>query len=52
MVIVDTTVWIDYFRGVGTSETRWLYDSNFQDSQIDWRIAVGMQRRNGCYDRI
>lgn len=24
MVIVDTTVWIDYFRGVGTPETRWL----------------------------
>jgi len=24
MVIVDTTVWIDYFRGAENSETRWL----------------------------
>ena len=24
MVIVDTTVWIDYLRGAENSETRWL----------------------------
>jgi len=24
MVIVDTTVWIDYFGGVGNPETKWL----------------------------
>ena len=24
MVIVDTTVWIDYFRGVANDETAWL----------------------------
>lgn len=24
MVIVDTTVWIDYFRGTTTSQTEWL----------------------------
>lgn len=24
MVIVDTTVWVDYFRGVENSETEWL----------------------------
>lgn len=24
MVIVDTTVWIDYFQGTGNSETSWL----------------------------
>ena len=24
MVIVDTTVWIDYFRGRRTAQTRWL----------------------------
>jgi predicted nucleic acid-binding protein len=24
VVIVDTTVWIDYFRGVGNPETEWL----------------------------
>lgn len=24
MVIVDTTVWIDYFRGATSPETRWL----------------------------
>ena len=25
MVIVDTTVWIDYFRGVSNPETEWLH---------------------------
>lgn len=29
MVIVDTTVWIDYFNGVQTAETGWL------DTEID-----------------
>ena len=29
MVIVDTTVWIDYFRGVSNAETEWL------DSELD-----------------
>ena len=24
MVIVDTTVWIDYLRGTGNPETNWL----------------------------
>jgi predicted nucleic acid-binding protein len=24
MVIVDTTVWVDYLRGVSTSQTEWL----------------------------
>jgi len=24
MVIVDTTIWIDYLNGVGTRETDWL----------------------------
>ncbi len=24
MVIVDTTVWIDYFRGIENAETEWL----------------------------
>ena len=26
MVIVDTTVWIDYFRGISNPETKWLDD--------------------------
>src|SRR5262252_8169011 len=26
MVIVDTTVWIDYFRGISNPETEWLDD--------------------------
>lgn len=25
MVIIDTTVWIDYFRGVSNAETEWLH---------------------------
>jgi predicted nucleic acid-binding protein len=25
VVIVDTTVWIDYFRGVSNAETEWLH---------------------------
>ncbi len=25
MVIVDTTVWVDYFRGVTNAETEWLH---------------------------
>jgi predicted nucleic acid-binding protein len=31
MVIVDTTVWVDYFRGRDTYETQWL------DDQLDIR---------------
>jgi predicted nucleic acid-binding protein len=31
MVIVDTTVWVDYFRGRDTYETKWL------DDQLDVR---------------
>ena len=31
MVIVDTTVWVDYFRGRDTYETKWL------DDQLDIR---------------
>jgi len=27
MVIVDTTVWIDYFRGMSNPETEWLDDA-------------------------
>jgi hypothetical protein len=26
MVIVDTTVWVDYFRGMQNSETDWLHE--------------------------
>jgi predicted nucleic acid-binding protein len=26
MVIIDTTVWIDYFRGIENAETAWLAD--------------------------
>ena len=29
MVIIDTTVWIDYFRGVSNAETDWL------DAELD-----------------
>ena len=24
MVVVDSTVWIDYFRGIANPETEWL----------------------------
>jgi predicted nucleic acid-binding protein len=35
MVIVDTTVWIDYFHGVGNPETDWL------DAELD-RQRLGL----------
>jgi len=35
MVIVDTTVWIDYFHGVGNPETDWL------DAELD-RQPLGL----------
>ena len=35
MVIVDTTVWVDYFRGVRNSETDWL------DTELD-RQRLGL----------
>ena len=35
MVIVDTTVWIDYFRGLNNPETDWL------DAEID-RQRLGL----------
>ena len=31
MVIVDTTVWVDYFRGISNAETDWL------DAELDRR---------------
>ena len=35
MVIVDTTVWVDYFRGTRNAETNWL------DAELDrQRLAV------------
>jgi hypothetical protein len=39
MVIIDTTVWIDYLRGIETPETRWL------DGQLN-------QQRLGLTDLI
>lgn len=39
MIIVDTTVWVDYFRGTRNAETEWL------DQQAD-------QRRLGLTDLI
>jgi predicted nucleic acid-binding protein len=33
MVIVDTTVWIDYLRGIENAETRWL-DSSLENQRI------------------
>jgi|SRR5450432_1993764 predicted nucleic acid-binding protein len=33
MVIVDTTVWIDYLRGIENEETRWL-DSSLENQRI------------------
>lgn len=35
MVIVDTTVWIDYFHGIGNAETDWL------DAQLE-RQRLGL----------
>ena len=35
MVIVDTTVWVDYFHGVDNSETQWL------DTELD-RQRLGL----------
>lgn len=35
MVIVDTTVWVDYFRGIRNSETDWL------DTELD-RQRLGL----------
>lgn len=35
MVIVDTTVWVDYFHGVDNSETQWL------DTELD-RERLGL----------
>ena len=35
MVIVDTTIWVDYFRGVANPETDWL------DSELD-RQRLGL----------
>lgn len=35
MVIVDTTVWVDYFRGVSNAETDWL------DTELD-RQRLGL----------
>jgi hypothetical protein len=41
VVIVDTTVWVDYFRGVRNPETEWL------DSEID-RQRLGLTDVNLC----
>lgn len=41
MVIVDTTVWIDYFRGSDNSETQWL------DRELQ-RQPLGLTDLNLC----
>ena len=33
MIIVDTTVWVDYFRGLTTPETDWL-DANLERERL------------------
>ena len=36
MVIIDTTIWVDYFKGLRTPETEWL------EAQIDRkRLGIG-----------
>lgn len=41
MVIVDTTVWIDYFRGLENAQTRWL------DRELQ-RQPLGLTDLNLC----
>ncbi len=43
MVIVDTTVWIDYFQGVENPETEWL--NTEIDRQRDDVVAKEVERR-------
>lgn len=56
MVIIDTTVWIDYLRGTDNPEVRWL-DSELQRQRLgltDLILCEVLQgvRDKGSFDRV
>lgn len=56
MVIVDTTVWVDYLRGVRNPETDWL-DRQADNARLGltdlilWEVLQGV-RHNSEFDRV
>ena len=50
MVIVDTTVWIDYFRGAENPETRWL-DRELQRQRLGLTDLILCEVLQGIRDQ-
>jgi len=50
MVIVDTTVWIDYLRGIENAETLWL-DGNLQRQRLALTDLILCEVLQGIADR-
>jgi predicted nucleic acid-binding protein len=50
MVIVDTTVWIDYLRGASNPETRWL-DQELQRQRLGLTDLILCEVLQGISDR-
>ena len=50
MVIIDTTVWVDYFRGADHPETRWL-DRELQRQRLGLTDLILCEVLQGIRDR-
>jgi predicted nucleic acid-binding protein len=50
MVIVDTTVWVDYLRGIENSETRWL-DENLRRRRLALTDLILCEVLQGIQDQ-
>ncbi len=51
MVIVDTTVWIDYLRGTENAETRWL-DRELQRQRLGFTDLILCEVLQGIREQI
>ncbi len=51
MIIVDTTVWIDYFRGAATPETDWL-DRNLLRQRLGLTDLIFCEVLQGVRDEV
>lgn len=49
MIVVDTTVWVDYLRGVSTPQTEWL-DANLERERIGMTDLILCEVLQGIKD--
>jgi predicted nucleic acid-binding protein len=52
MILVDTSVWIDFFRGLETSEANWLSAAIVEDTDLCLCGLVQMEILQGINDDV